>query len=118
MNESPEPVYAKTSRGRAALEARAVTGRMRMALIVVNGVDGLAALERQLGADTEALLDDLVRAGLIRAAGPPQPAPPVAAARHPGPGPTTVAAPPLPPAAATPSLAAFHREAVVRLAPH
>jgi hypothetical protein len=72
----PDPVFAKTAQGRAELEARsgALNGRLRTALIVINGHLPLAALRRVIGVDADALIEQLLLRGHVEAVGPAAPA--------------------------------------------
>lgn len=62
-------IYAKTERGRSELLSRAslLRGRLRAALIVVNGRAPLSALQEVIGDDAQALLDELERLGHVEA---------------------------------------------------
>ncbi len=60
-------IYAKTERGRSELLSRAsmLRGRLRAALIVVNGRAPLSALQEVIGDDAQVLLDELERLGHV-----------------------------------------------------
>ena len=60
-------IYAKTERGRSELLSRAglLRGRLRAALIVVNGRAPLSTLQEVIGDDAPALLDELQRLGHV-----------------------------------------------------
>ncbi|MFH1815807.1 MAG: hypothetical protein ABIF28_16825 [Pseudomonadota bacterium] len=111
MPLQPDPVFTKTAQGRAELEARsgALNGRLRAALIVVNGQLPLAALQRVIGDGAAALIEQLRQLGHVEA---------VDALADP-----TVAAVPETSAADEHALLAQQigrrqREALARLAPH
>ncbi len=65
-------IYAKTERGRSELLSRAsmLRGRLRAALIVVNGRAPLSALQEVIGDDAQALLDELLRLGCVETVAP------------------------------------------------
>lgn len=64
---SADPVYAKTESGRAELLGRTGTlrGRLRAALIVVNGQAPVSALQQVIGGDAATLLAELCALGHI-----------------------------------------------------
>lgn len=69
---SADRVYAKTDKGRAELLSRTGTlrGRLRAALIVVNGQAPLSALQEVIGDDAAGLLEELRSLGHIEAVKP------------------------------------------------
>jgi hypothetical protein len=123
MDSDPQRVYGKTAAGRQALTSRtSMTAKARMALIVINGKDDMRAVSASLGPGSAAVIDELLRAGLIEllsqapapAPAPPAPAPTVATAQTPG-------APSMQPAGEADSrakLIALQRQAVACLRPH
>lgn len=66
-DDASNPVYAKTSRGRAELESRVRTlhGAQRTALILVDGRSPIRALAAKLGPQAAAIVDELLRAGYV-----------------------------------------------------
>ncbi|MCQ9375429.1 hypothetical protein NMQ14_14320 [Methyloversatilis sp. XJ19-13] len=69
---SADRVYAKTDKGRAELQSRTGTlrGRLRAALIVVNGQAPLSALQAVIGDGAASLLDELRSLGHVEAVDP------------------------------------------------
>lgn len=66
---SADRVYAKTDKGRAELLSRTGTlrGRLRAALIVVNGQAPLSALQEVIGDGAAGLLEELRKLGHVEA---------------------------------------------------
>lgn len=108
-------VFFKTAKGREALEARSLVGKLRAVFIMINGLDSLQTLHAKLGPETSALVQELQRLGHVET-------------RHPQNRQTSPRPPPaLPSAAAGTSpadsagmaqLRALQKEVIKRLIPH
>jgi hypothetical protein len=135
LETNPNSVYKKSSQGWDALKLHSggLDGAARSVLILINGMDSLAALERKLGRDIKPPLARLLELGLIErldAAGPARtaasvPPPASAAIKAPsGPPPqaaaqTDAAAPAVPDSGAQKAhWNALRRQVVIRLAPY
>lgn len=60
-----DQVFFKTAKGREALEARSVVGKLRIVFILINGQDSLQTLHAKLGPETVALVHELQRLGHV-----------------------------------------------------
>lgn len=125
MDDPGDRVYRKTGRGMAEVTSRSggLSARLRTALILVNGVDTLAALRAKIGPDAEALVEALVAQGHVA----PVALPVRGVSDSPGsqPLPVDIAVESVAPREAETSaaevrerLAPLRREALARLAPH
>lgn len=126
MDDPGARVYRKTDQGVAEIRSRAggLSARLRTALILVNGVDSVAALRHKIGSDAGALVEGLAAQGHVElVVQRPRAAPLPAAA--PKPVAVDIAVETGVPAEAELSeaevrerLTPLRREALARLAPH
>lgn len=125
MDDPGDRVYRKTDRGMGEVKSRSggLSARSRTALILVNGVDSLAALRVKIGPDADALVEALAAQGQVEQVAPP--ARRVADSPGPQPMPVDIAVESVAPREAEMSaaevrerLAPLRREALARLAPH
>lgn len=125
MDDPGDRVYRKTDRGMGEVKSRSggLSARSRTALILVNGVDSLAALRAKIGPDADALVEALAAQGHVEPAAPP--ARRVTDSPVPQPPPVDIAVEPVTLREAEMSadevrdrLAPLRREAIARLAPH
>ena len=125
---TPERVFRKTDAGRSAVADRALlVGRMRLALILVNGIDSLQGLRNKLGAGADTLIAELHERGLIellpavRRPEQPNAVPRPAVAAPPTPAPPPMRSTPSSPSAPVDEserLEPLKRDVVLRLRPH
>lgn len=125
MDDPGDRVYRKTDRGLGEVKSRSggLSARSRTALILVNGVDTLAALRAKIGPDAEALIEALEAQGHVVLVAPPvrrladsagsQPLPVDIAVESVAPREAEMSA-----AEVRERLAPLRREALARLAPH
>ena len=73
MDDPGDRVYRKTDRGMGEVKSRSggLSARSRTALILVNGVDSLAALRAKIGPDADALVEALAADGHVEPVAPP-----------------------------------------------
>ncbi|MDP1790514.1 MAG: hypothetical protein Q8L12_08040 [Methylibium sp.] len=125
MDDPGDRVYRKTDRGMGEVKSRSggLSARSRTALILVNGVDSLAALRAKIGPDADALVEALAADGHVEPVAPPlrrgadglgaQPLPVDIAVESIVPSAFEASA-----AEVRERLAPLRREALARLAPH
>ncbi len=127
MDDPGERVYRKTGQGAAEVRSRsgALSARARTALILVNGVDSVAALRGKIGPDADALIEGLAAQGHAERVEPRPRAAASLSAPTPQPAVVDIAVetgapsePQLSEAEVRERLAPLRREALARLAPH